>query len=203
MSQLTMIEQLCASRQHALLTVHVDCFGTPNGVYLPTDPAALYLKRLSDAVRDGDSVRGVIRSSATNNNGKSPAVGITYPGFDGQRNVMAHTYNRSGLDPMLTGYFECHGTGTAIGDPLEVHAVSDVMNAKRTEIDGPLYVGAVKTNIGHSEATSGLSAVIKVILIAERNTITSTFGLTYPNPKIDWKGWRVNVPTKSTPIPEH
>ncbi|KAH8692502.1 polyketide synthase [Phaeosphaeriaceae sp. PMI808] len=174
-----------------------------NGYGRAEGVGAIYLKRLSDAVRDGDPIRGIIRSSATNNNGKAPAVGIIYPGFDGQRNVMKHAYQRSGLDPMLTGYFECHGTGTAIGDPLEVHAVSDVMNAARTEVDGPLYIGAVKTSIGHSGAASGLSAIIKAILIAERNIIPPTRGLTDLNPKIDWKGWQVNVPTDSTPIPKH
>lgn len=174
-----------------------------NGYGRAEGVGAIYLKRLSDAVKDGDPIRGVIRSSATNNNGKAPAVGITYPGFEGQRNVMRHAYQRSGLDPMLTGYFECHGTGMAIGDPLEVHAVSDIMNATRTEADGPLYIGAVKTNIGHSEAASGLSAVIKAVLIAERGIIPPTKGVTDLNPKINWKGWQVDVPTDPTPIPKH
>ncbi|KAF4990933.1 hypothetical protein FGRMN_8171 [Fusarium graminum] len=173
-----------------------------NGYGRAEGVGAIYLKRLSDAVRDGDPIRGVIRSSATNNNGKAPGVGITYPGFDGQRSVMKHAYERGGLDPMLTGYFECHGTGTAIGDPLEVQAVSDVMNASRTEADGPLNIGAVKTNIGHSEAASGLSAIIKAILIAERGIIPPTYGITDLNPKIDWKGWKVHVPTEETPMPK-
>ncbi|KAF5647464.1 polyketide synthase [Fusarium sp. NRRL 52700] len=174
-----------------------------NGYGRAEGVGAIYLKRLSDAVRDGDPIRGVIRSSATNNNGKAAGVGITYPGFDGQRNVMRHAYERSGLDPMLTGYFECHGTGTAIGDPLEVHAVSDVMNSKRTDEDGPLNIGAVKTSIGHSEAASGLSAIIKAILMVERGIIPPTHGVTDLNPKIDWKGWKVHVPTEPTPIPRH
>ncbi|EXF75878.1 hypothetical protein CFIO01_00363 [Colletotrichum fioriniae PJ7] len=172
-----------------------------NGYGRAEGVGAIYLKRLSDAIRDGDPIRGVIRSSATNNNGKAPAVGITYPGFDGQRNVMRQAYRRGGLEPMLTGYFECHGTGTAIGDPLEVHAVSDVMNGARTEADGPLHIGAVKTNIGHSEAASGLSAVIKAILIVERGIIPPTRGVTELNPKIDWQGWQVDVPTNPTPFP--
>lgn len=96
---------------------------------------------------------------------------------------------------MLTRYFECHGTGTAIGDPLEVHAVSDIMNATRTEVDAPLYIGAVKTIIDHSGAASGLSDDIKAILIAERNIIPPTRRLTDLNPKIDWIGWQVNEPT--------
>ncbi|RKK69506.1 Lovastatin diketide synthase mokB [Fusarium oxysporum] len=174
-----------------------------NGYGRAEGVGAIYLKRLSDAVRDGDPIRGVIWSSATNNNGKAAGVGITYPGFDGQRNAMRHAYQRSGLDPMLTGYFECHGTGTAIGDPLEVHAVSDIMNTTRTDADGPLNIGAVKTNIGHSGAASGLSAVIKAILMVERGIIPPTHGVTELNPKIDWKGWKVHVPTEATPMPRH
>ncbi|ORY69611.1 putative polyketide synthase [Pseudomassariella vexata] len=167
---------------------------------------AVYLKRLSDAVRDGDPIRGVIRSSAVNSNGKVPAVGITHPNREGQADVIAHAYKRGGdLDPRLTGYFECHGTGTAIGDPLEVHAVSMAMNKDRKPENGDdaLWIGAVKTNIGHSEAASGLSALIKGILIVERGIIPPTRGVVTPNPKIKWNDWAVKVVTEPTPFPEH
>ncbi|KAB8069924.1 KR domain-containing protein [Aspergillus leporis] len=161
---------------------------------------AVYLKRLSDAIRDENPIRGVIRSSATNNNGKVPGVGITHPSYAGQCAVIRHAYQRGGpLDPALTGY----GTGTAIGDPLEVRAVADSMNGWRPEDAEPLMVGAVKTNIGHSEAASGLSAVIKAILAVERGIIPPTRGVTKLNPKIDWKGWKVKVPTEPTPFPAH
>ncbi|KAH8890708.1 KR domain-containing protein [Thozetella sp. PMI_491] len=166
---------------------------------------AVYLKRLSDAVRDGDPIRGVIRSSAVNSNGKVPAVGITHPNREGQADVIRQAYKRGGdLDPRLTGYFECHGTGTAIGDPLEVHAVSMAMNKERdpTE-DDPLWIGAVKTNIGHSEAASGLSALIKAILMVERGVIPPTRGLVKPNPKINWKEWQVRVATGPVAFPRH
>ncbi|OIW31083.1 putative polyketide synthase [Coniochaeta ligniaria NRRL 30616] len=166
---------------------------------------AVYLKRLSDAVRDGDPIRGVIRSSAVNSNGKVPAVGITHPNREGQADVIAQAYKRGGdLDPRLTGYFECHGTGTAIGDPLEVHAVSVAMNKERDPAeDDPLWIGAVKTNIGHSEAASGLSALIKAILIVERGVIPPTRGLVKPNPKISWKDWQVRVVTEPVSFPHH
>ncbi|KAI5867271.1 KR domain-containing protein [Durotheca rogersii] len=142
---------------------------------------AVYLKRLSDAVRDGDPIRGVIRSSATNSNGKVPAA-----------DVIGHAYKRGGdLDPRLTGYFECHGTGTAIGDPIEVEAVSIAMNK------------GLKTNIGHSEAASGLSALIKAILMVERGVIAPTRGLVTPNPKIKWDDWQVKVVTEPTPFAAH
>lgn len=175
-----------------------DGYGRAEGI------GAVYLKRLSDAVRDGDPIRGLIRSSATNNNGKVPAVGITHPSLAGQANVIRHAYYRGGqLDPRLTGYFECHGTGTAVGDPLEVNALANAMNGTRQSGDGPLLIGAVKTNIGHSEAASGLSAVIKAILTVERGIIPPTRGVTNPTPAIDWKGWKVQVPNEPTPFPSH
>lgn len=164
---------------------------------------AVYIKRLADAIRDGDPIRGVIRSSAVNSNGRVPAVGITHPNREGQADVITHAYERSGLDPRLTGYFECHGTGTAVGDPLEVHAVSMAMNKNREPGQDPLWIGAVKTNIGHSEAASGLSALIKAILIVERAIIPPTRGLTKPNPNIKWEEWQVEVPREVVPFPAH
>ncbi len=164
---------------------------------------AVYLKRLSDAIRCGDPIRGVIRSSATNSNGKVPAAGITHPNRDGQAEVIAAAYERGGdLDPRLTGYFECHGTGTAVGDPLEVNAVSMAMNKGRKPGQEPLLIGAVKTNIGHSEAASGLSALIKAIMIVERGVIPATRGLVNPSPAIKWDEWQVKVPTKALPFPK-
>nr|APX43990.1 polyketide synthase [Pestalotiopsis microspora] len=164
---------------------------------------AVYLKRLSDAVRDGDPIRGVIRSSATNSNGKVPGYGITYPNREGQAEVIAAAYKRGGdLDPRLTGYFECHGTGTPVGDPLEVQAVSIAMNKQRQpNVDQALWIGAVKTNIGHSEAASGISALIKAILIAERGVIPATRGVVDLNPAIKWDDWQVRVPTDAVPFP--
>ena len=165
---------------------------------------AVYLKRLSDAIRDGDPIRGVIRSSAVNSNGKVPAVGITHPNRDGQADVISHAYKRGGnLDPRLTGYFECHGTGTAVGDPLEVHAVSMSMNKDREPGDDPLWIGAFIRNIGHSEAASGLSALIKAILTVERGMIPPTRGLVKPSPSIKWDAWQVKVPTEPMPFPSH
>ncbi|KAL8723272.1 MAG: hypothetical protein Q9225_000394 [Loekoesia sp. 1 TL-2023] len=175
-----------------------DGYGRADGV------GAVYLKRLSDAIRDGDPVRGVIRSSATNSNGKVPAVGITHPNREGQADVIRHAYRRGGdLDPRLTGYFECHGTGTAVGDPLEVHAVSLAMNENRADSEGPLTVGAVKPNIGHSEAASGLSALIKAILVVERGIIPPTKGINTPSPAIKWDDWKVTVNTKPVAFPAH
>ncbi|KAL8749595.1 MAG: hypothetical protein Q9199_007590 [Rusavskia elegans] len=162
----------------------------------------VFLKRLSDATRDNDPTRAVIRSSAVNSNGKAPAVGITHPNKQGQVDVIRHAYHRGGvLDFHLTGCFECHETGTAIGDPLEVHAVPKAMNTSRTPEQDALMIGAVKTNIGHSEAASDLSAVIKACLIVEKGMIPPTKGVADPIKKINWKGWKVAVVKEPTPFP--
>ncbi|KAH7309684.1 fatty acid synthase [Stachybotrys elegans] len=164
---------------------------------------AVYLKLLSDALRDGDPIRAVIRSSATNNNGKVPAVGITHPNREGQAEVITHAYHRGGnLDPRMTGFFECHGTGTAVGDPLEVNAVSMAMNRQRSPSEEPLMIGAVKTNVGHSGAASGISALIKAVLSVKRGIIPPTRGVVNPSPAIKWKEWMVTVPTEPTPFPD-
>lgn len=121
---------------------------------------------------------------ASRRNGKPLAVGISHPSLDGQMAVIKHAYERGGhLDPLLTGYFECHGTGTPVGDPLEVEAVASAMNRERKPEDEPLWIGAVKTNIGHSEAASGITAVIKAILAVERGIIPPTRGVVKLNPK--------------------
>ncbi|KUL88399.1 hypothetical protein ZTR_04915 [Talaromyces verruculosus] len=175
-----------------------DGYGRADGV------GAVYLKRLSDAVLDGDPIRGVLRTSAVNSNGKAPAVGISHPNLLCQKDVIQHAYRRGGdLDPRLTGYFEIHSTGTPIGDPLEVNAVALAMNDKRTDADQRLLIGAVKTNIGHSGAASGLCAAIKACLTVENGIIPPTRRLVKPNPKINWKDWKVQVVTEPRPFPAH
>lgn len=107
------------------------------------------MKRLADAERDGDPIRAVLRASAVNHNGKASAASISYPGVDGQASVMAEAYRRGGdLDPLMTGYFECHGTGTAVGDPIEVEAISIASKAILPLTPGPrvIYLGGQLTS---------------------------------------------------------
>lgn len=113
-----------------------DGYGRAEGV------GALYLKRLSDAVRDGNPIRGVVRATAVNTNGKVPGMGITHPSIEGQERVVRMAYEKSHLDPSLTAYAELHGTGTPVGDPIEVRAISRALNDKRSSAK-PLLVGAV------------------------------------------------------------
>ncbi|KAJ5204653.1 polyketide synthase [Penicillium cinerascens] len=171
-----------------------DGYGRAEGV------GALYLKRLSDAMRDGDVIRGVIRSSAVNTNGKVEGMGITFPNVLGQERVLRQAYKRANLDPSKTAYLECHGTGTPSGDPIEVRAVSAGMNDTR-DSEKPLLLGAVKSNIGHSEAASGIFATMKAALSTEKGQIPGVHGFQTLNPNIKEKEWNVKIVTEHTAWP--
>lgn len=153
---------------------------------------ALFLKRLSDAVRDEDVIRGVIRTSAVNTNGKVEGMGITFPNALGQERVLRQAYETAGLDPNETAYLECHGTGTPTGDPIEVRAVARGMNDTRSR-EKPLILGTAKANIGHSEAASGIFATMKAALVTEKAEIPGVYGFRKLNPNIKDKEWNVQI----------
>ncbi|KAI0479875.1 hypothetical protein F4859DRAFT_503798 [Xylaria cf. heliscus] len=154
-----------------------DGYGRAEGI------GALYLKRLSDALRDGDPIRGVIRGTAANANGKTS--GITQPSAIGQEAVIRSAYAFAGnLNPDDTSYFECHGTGTPVGDPIELNGITN-MFLKDSKRDS-LLIGAVKTNVGHAEAASATASIIKVVLAMENGTIPATIGVKNYNPKINF-----------------
>ncbi|KAK2624711.1 hypothetical protein QTJ16_005904 [Diplocarpon rosae] len=162
---------------------------------------ALYIKRLSDAIRDGDPIRGVVRSTAVNTNGKVDGMGITHPSVKGQERVVRMAYEKANLDPNLTVYAELHGTGTPVGDPIEVLAVSRALNDNRPK-DKPLLIGAVKPNIGHSEAASGIFAVMKASLMTEASTIPGVALFNKLNPAILEDEWNVKVQANTAPWPK-
>ncbi|KAI0205864.1 hypothetical protein F4808DRAFT_447810 [Astrocystis sublimbata] len=172
-----------------------DGYGRAEGV------GALYLKRLSDAIRDNDVIRGVIRTSAVNTNGKVDGMGITFPNALGQERVLRQAYERAGLDPAQTAYLECHGTGTPTGDPIEVKAVAKGMNDTRST-DRPLLLGAAKASIGHSEAASGIFATMKAALMTENGQIPGVHGFKKLNPNIKDKEWNVEIVKDLMPWPE-
>ena len=169
-----------------------DGYGRADGV------GALYVKKLSHAIRDRDPIRSVIRATAVNSNGKTP--GITLPSADGQEAVVRKAYKKAGLNFNQTDYVECHGTGTPVGDPIEVEAVSRVFSKGRQD---PLLIGSVKTNLGHSEAASGISSLIKCTLALEKGQIPPTIGVTKVNPKIKLDEWNVKIVTETTEWPKH
>lgn len=159
---------------------------------------ALILKPLKDAVADGDSIRAVIRSTATNQDGRTP--GITQPSLAAQEDQIREAYKVGGLDFDSTRLFEAHGTGTALGDPIEAEAIRNVFQKYRSP-DDPMYVGAIKSNIGHLEAVAGLAGVIKVILCLEKGIIPPNAGFETLNRRIKADEWHLRFPTEPVPWP--
>ncbi|PHH63847.1 hypothetical protein CDD81_5404 [Ophiocordyceps australis] len=155
--------------------------------------ACAVLKRAADARAHGDVVRAVVRATGTNHDGGGGKKGITLPSGAAQERLIRETYARAGLDPADTQYFEAHGTGTAAGDPIEAAAVGAVFAAGRR---GVLWMGSVKTNIGHLEGASGLAGIIKTTLALEKGMIPPNMHFDTPNPKIDFAGCRLAVPTR-------
>lgn len=172
-----------------------------NGYARGEGMAALILKPLEDAIRDGDTIRAIIRGTATNQDGKT--AGITLPSKTAQISLIETAYKQAGCDPSLTGYFEAHGTGTQAGDPIEASAIGATLGKCRPEKgeDGKLYVGSIKTNIGHLEGASGLAGLIKAVLSMEKATILPNLWFENGNPAIDFDGWRIRVPTEPAPWP--
>jgi acyl transferase domain-containing protein/NADPH:quinone reductase-like Zn-dependent oxidoreductase len=170
-----------------------DGFGRGEGI------CAIYLKKLSDAIANKDPIRAVIRSTAVNSNGKSQ--GINHPSSKGQEAVIREAYTKANLKYDDTGYFECHGTGTPVGDPIEVLSAGNVFASSRTP-QRPLLLSSIKPNIGHTEGASGLASVIKAVMSIENNLIPATVGVEKLNPAIDFKERRLKVVRTTIPWPE-
>ncbi|KAJ5389914.1 polyketide synthase [Penicillium cataractarum] len=162
--------------------------------------ATLILKPARDALRDGDPIRAIIRGTGANQDGHT--TGITVPSREAQADLIRSTYLSAGLDVGQTAYFEAHGTGTAVGDPLELGAVAQAISIKRTA-GSPLYVGSVKSNIGHLEGAAGLAGMIKCILMMEHGAIAPNIHFEEPNKRIPFADWHIAVPTELTPWPRH
>lgn len=154
--------------------------------------ATLIIKRLSDAIAAGDPIRAIIRESSLNQDGKTETM--TAPSQDAQVAVMRDSYLRAGLDPKDTQYFEAHGTGTATGDPIECRAIAKVFKSSRRPGDY-LPIGSIKSNVGHTEAVSGLASLIKVVLALENAKIPPSINFESPNPSLDLEDWRLRVVT--------
>jgi len=155
----------------------------------------LVLKRLSDARRDHDPVLALIRGSAVNQDGASG--GFTVPHGPSQQALIRRTLEVSQVDPRDVDYLEAHGTGTPLGDPIEVNAASAVYAEGRSP-ERPLMMGSVKTNIGHLEAAAGVAGLIKVVLALQARKIPAHLHFSEPNPNIAWPDLPIVVPTRTT-----
>ena len=148
----------------------------------------VFLKRLSDAIRDKDSILAVIKATAVNNDGKS--AGLTVPNGTSQEEVMKTALSQSNLSSEDISYIEAHGTGTPLGDPIEVHAINQVYGVHHNP-ENPLYLGTVKTNIGHLESSSGIAGVIKTIISLQKKRIYKILNFNHLNPNINLNNTRI------------
>lgn len=155
----------------------------------------IVVKRLEDAIRDGDRIRAVVRGSAINQDGASG--GLTVPNGVAQQRVITEALKRAGVAPGDVGYLEAHGTGTSLGDPIEAQAAGAVFGAGR-EAGRPLLIGSVKTNIGHLEAAAGIAGVIKVILSLEHGLLPAHLHFRNPSPHIPWDRLALQVVQEAT-----
>ncbi len=157
------------------------------------------LKPLAAAVADGDRILAVIRGSAVNQDG--PSGSLTAPNGPAQEAVVRKALSRAGIAPSQVGYIEAHGTGTELGDPLEVQALGAVFGEGRAE-ESPLLLASVKTNIGHLEGAAGVVGLIKLALCAYHRQIPAHLHFQNPSPHIPWAELPFRVPTALTPWPQ-
>ena len=165
-----------------------------DGMFFGHGGGVVLLKRLSDALDEGDTVRAVIRGSAVNNDGRLK-VGYSAPSVDGQAEVLTEAWSAAGIDPGTLSYIEAHGTGTRMGDPIEVQALTRAFRP-HTARRGFCALGSVKTNIGHLDVASGIAGLIKTVLALEHRQIPPTLHLVRPNPEIDFAASPVRLVTE-------
>jgi acyl transferase domain-containing protein len=158
------------------------------------------LKRLSDALRDSDNILALIRGTAVNQDGRSS--GLTAPNGPSQSDVIQSALANAGMDPSQVQFIEAHGTGTELGDPIEVHALAKVFGKDRS-FSNPLLIGSVKTNLGHLEAAAGVAGLIKLVLSMRHGEIPPHLHLNRPNPLVAWDEIPIRVPTGGVPWPDN
>ncbi|WP_437836523.1 SDR family NAD(P)-dependent oxidoreductase [Sorangium sp. So ce1153] len=169
-----------------------------DGTLVGDGVGVVLLKRLSDAEADGDRIYGVIRASGTNQDGKTS--GITVPSFLSQSKLVESVYRRGRIPVEDIQYIEAHGTGTKLGDPIEVHALSEAF-AQFTDKKQFCGIGSIKANIGHTTAASGVLSLIKVCLSMQHGQMPPSINFDKPNPHIDFQNSPVYVNTELKPWP--
>ncbi|CAM2726330.1 unnamed protein product [Rotaria socialis] len=157
------------------------------------------LKRLKDAERDGDKIYCVIRDVLTNHDGSEGKISYVIPSPAGQYRLLNDIYEQAEFDRKRIFYVEAHGTGTPVGDPIEANTLGRFFN--RSQVDSPLLIGSVKSNLGHTEGTAGVAALIKVALCMRYRAIPPNMHFKALNPKIDAKRFNIHVVQHLTPFP--
>ncbi|GEP43695.1 type I polyketide synthase [Brevifollis gellanilyticus] len=159
-----------------------------NGFVRGEGAGMVLLKRLSDAIADGDPIHAVVKGSAVNSDGHT--TGISLPSGEAQARLVREACAVAGIKPSEIGYVEAHGTGTAVGDPIEAHALAEALCEGRAE---PLSVGSVKTNLGHLETASGVAGLVKAALVLKHGRIPANLHFENPNPHIDFEALKLKV----------
>lgn len=171
---------------------------TGDGYVRSEGGAFVLLKPLERALADGDTIHAVIAGSGVNSDGFTQG-GISVPGSATQAALLRSVYARAGVDPHSLSYLEAHGTGTAVGDPIEARALIDVLSSGRPA-DKPLLIGSIKTNIGHLETASGMAGLLKAVLCLKHRAVPRSLHFETPNPSIDFAGGRLRVADRFTPL---
>jgi acyl transferase domain-containing protein/acyl carrier protein len=169
-----------------------------NGYVRGEGAGLLVLKPLSQALKDGDRIYATILGSAVNQDGKTN--GLTAPNRWAQEEVLRAAYANAGVEPRQVQYIEAHGTGTLLGDPIEVKALGTVLAADRPA-DQPCMIGSVKSNIGHLETAAGVAGLIKVAMMIQRRTLLPSIHFETPNPHIPFNQLPIRVQQSITPWP--
>lgn len=170
-----------------------------NGYIRSEGSGVVLLKPLSKAVEDGDDIYCTIIGSATNEDGRTD--GLAKPNPDAQVRALLDAYKDAGLDPAKVHYIEAHGTGTAVGDPIEAEGIGKVIGKKKADGD-KLIVGSVKSNVGHLEPASGIAGLIKLALTMKNRTVPPNIHFETPNPKIPFDEYKIKVPTEPEALPK-
>src|SRR6185436_18891319 len=164
---------------------HVRAFDAgANGTVFGSGGGVLVLKRLSHALADGDTVHAVIKGSAVNNDGSAKA-GYTAPSVDAQADAVVEALANAGIEADSISYVEAHGSGTPVGDPIEVRALTKAFRAS-TQRSGFCAIGSVKTNVGHLDAAAAVTGIIKTVLALKHRTLPPSLHFTVANPEIDF-----------------
>ena len=173
-----------------------------DGTVLGSGAGIVVLKRLDEALRDGDTVHAIVKGSAANNDGANK-VGYTAPSVDGQADVIRAAQTIAGVEPDTIGYVEAHGTGTTLGDPIEMAALTQAFGSGGSRTSR-CAIGSVKTNLGHLDAAAGVTGLIKAVMALKHRTLPPSLNFESPNPRIDFEQspFYVNTQAKDWPAGE-
>ena len=172
---------------------------TGSGYVRSEGAGVVVLKRMEDALRDGDKIHGVIKGSWINNDGQSNKY-LVAPSDITQAEMLRDAYKSANVDPAEVQYIEAHGTGTKAGDPVEFKALGAVVGKGR-DLNDKCVIGSVKTNIGHTESASGVAGFIKALLAIKYRQIPASLHMNTPNPNIDWSNTPFRLTQQNIPFP--